>query len=203
MSTRDERGFTLLELVIALAIVGALLVIAFGGMRVALASWRQGDDRAEVHQHLRSVATTVGRALGAAYPYRAARSQAPEPAVLFNGSADSVEFVTQTPPFPPTAPIAFTAVVLSLETGGDPGLVVRQRSLPNQEPFKEATVVLRDPGVTRLAFEYLGDTGWTDTWDGQDARTMPRAVKVTIGVTLHGQTQTLPMTIALRLAPPR
>src|SRR5207244_1451485 len=44
--TRGPRGFTLLEVLIALAIVGALLVIALGGMRVALGAWRQGEDRA-------------------------------------------------------------------------------------------------------------------------------------------------------------
>jgi prepilin-type N-terminal cleavage/methylation domain-containing protein len=43
--TRDQRGFTLLELLLALAIVGALVVIAFSGVRIALASWRQGEDR--------------------------------------------------------------------------------------------------------------------------------------------------------------
>ena len=32
----DRRGFTLVELLIALAIVGALLAIAFGGLRVAV-----------------------------------------------------------------------------------------------------------------------------------------------------------------------
>ena len=38
MSSKGARGFTLLELVLALAIVGALLVIMFGGLRVALAA---------------------------------------------------------------------------------------------------------------------------------------------------------------------
>ena len=40
---RDQRGFTLIELLMALAIVGALVVIAFGGVRIALGSWRQGE----------------------------------------------------------------------------------------------------------------------------------------------------------------
>ena len=58
---RDQRGFTLLELLLALAIVGALVVIAFGGVRIALASWRQGEERAEAYQHLRGVALTLAR----------------------------------------------------------------------------------------------------------------------------------------------
>ena len=68
---RDARGFTLLELLIALTIVGALLVIAFGGMRVALAAWRKGEDRAEAHQHVRSIALVLARSISATYPYTA------------------------------------------------------------------------------------------------------------------------------------
>ena len=45
-------GFTLLELLIALAIVGALLAIAFGGLRMAISAWTRGDDRAEHAQVL-------------------------------------------------------------------------------------------------------------------------------------------------------
>ena len=46
---------------------------------IGLAAWRQGEDRAEVHQHARGLAVTVTRALGAMYPYQAPRETAPEP----------------------------------------------------------------------------------------------------------------------------
>ena len=77
-AVRRARGFTLVELLLALAIVGLLLTIAFGGLRVATAAWTRGEDRAEAHQHVRAIAFTMARALGAAYPYRAAKGEAPE-----------------------------------------------------------------------------------------------------------------------------
>ncbi len=80
----------------------------FGGLRVAVTSWQRGEDRAEAHQHVRSVALTLARAVSATYPYRASRSLAPEPVVLFSGTEKRVEFVTQTAPFPFAIPIAFT-----------------------------------------------------------------------------------------------
>lgn len=201
---RGERGFTLVEVIIALAIVGALLVIAFGGLRVATSSWRQGEDRAEAHQHLRSIALILARAMSGAYPYRASRALAPEPVVLFAGTEQRVEFVTQTTPFPAAIPIAFTAVVFSVDESGEPGLVVRQRALPNREPFSEATIVFRDPSVTALRLSYLDESGWKDSWDGAEAKATPRAVRITVATRLNGRAEELPpFTVSLLTAPPQ
>jgi prepilin-type N-terminal cleavage/methylation domain-containing protein len=199
-----DRGFTLVELLIALAIVGALLAIAFGGLRVAVASWQQGENRAEAHQHVRSVALILARAVSATHPYRASRGLAPEPVVLFAGTEQRVEFVTQAAPFPASIPIAFTAVVFALDDGGEPGLVVRQRALPNREPFSEATIIYRDPSVTALKFAYLDEGGWRDTWDGAEAKATPRAVRITLATSLNGRTEELPpLTVSLRTVAPQ
>jgi general secretion pathway protein J len=200
--TRAQRGFTLLELLIALALVATLLVIAFGGLRVALASWRRGEDRAEAQQHVRGVALALARTIGASYPYRGDRGVAPESALLFFGTETRLELVTQSPPFPFPAPIAFTAVVMALgESEERSGLVVRQRPLPNRNPFVDAVQVFHDPSVTSLAFQYLDAGGsWVDEWDGGRDNVLPRAVRVTVGTTLNGQAQTLPpLTVSLRL----
>lgn len=197
---RHSRGFTLLELLIALAIVGLLLTIAFSGMRVAMAAWTRGEDRAEAHQHVRALAFTMTRALGAAYPYRAAKSDTPEVVMLFTGAEQKLEFVTQAPPLPLQAPVAFTAVAISLESGEEKGLVVRERALPNWDPFTKGEIVMRDPAVTSLALKFQNADGdWVDTWDGQEAKAIPRGVQLTLGATLNGRTVTLPpMTVTIR-----
>ena len=196
---RAQRGFTLLELLIALSLVATLLVIAFGGLRVAFDSWRRGGDRAETQQHVRGVALVLARTIGAAYPYRGDRGLVPESSLLFFGTETRLEFVTQSAPFPFPAPIAFTAVVIALDEGGErAGLVVRQRPLPNRNPFEDAVPVFHDASVTSLTFQYLDQSGsWLDQWDGGQAP--PRAVRVTVGTTLGGRTQTLPpLTVSLR-----
>jgi prepilin-type N-terminal cleavage/methylation domain-containing protein len=197
---RRARGFTLVELLIALGIVGLLLTIAFTGLRVAMAAWARGEDRAEAHQHVRAIAFTMARALGAAYPYRGAKGEAPEVIMLFNGAEQKLEFVTQAPPLPLQVPVAFTAVVISLESGEEQGLVVRERALPNRDPFTKGDIVMRDPAVTSLAFKFQNDDGeWVDTWDGQDLRAIPRGVSLTVGTTLNGRAQALPpITVTLR-----
>jgi len=201
---RDVRGFTLLELIIALAIVGALLAIAFGGLRVALAAWTQGEDRADAHQHLRGVSAVLGRAVGAAYPYRASAGLSPEPVLLFRGTEQRLELVTQAAPFPPGIPVAFSAVGIGLESVAEgPALVVRQRILPNQDPFTEAPVMLRDAEISRLEFRYLNMTGtWQETWDGEAESGLPRAVRITVATRGGRGETTLALTVTLRTGMP-
>ncbi len=193
-------GFTLLELVIALAIVGALLAVAFGGLRVAVAAWTRGEERAEVHQHLRSVAFVLARTVSAAYPYRAPAGLSPEPVLLFRGTASRLELVTQVPPLPAAVPAAFTAVVVAIEGDERPQLVLRQRVLPNRDPFSRAEVVLADPGIQGLELRYLDESGtWQETWDAENQEGMPRAVRIALrAVPAAGGAALPPLTIALR-----
>jgi general secretion pathway protein J len=190
-------GFTLVELIIALAIVATLLVTAFGGLRVVLAAVQRGEARIEAHQHVRSLTTLLTRAVGAAYPYRGPLGEARELRLLFRGEASTLEFVSQAPPFPLAATIAFTAVALSRVEGE--GLVIRERALPNHDPFKDAIVVLRDPTVTSLSFRYLDDTnGWQTAWEDDDSP--PSAIEITVGMIVDGRAETLPpMIVPMRI----
>jgi hypothetical protein len=143
----------------------------------------------------------LARAVGGSYPYRASRGLAPQPEVLFAGTAKRLEFVTLAPPFPLAAPIAFTAVVIALEEGERAGLVVRERPLPNRDPFTEAAVVFHDPTVTALELRYMDDGGqWQDAWDGAGLKALPRAVRLTVSL---GEGRPLPaLTVAVRTPAP-
>ncbi len=196
----QPTGFTLVELLIALAIVGALLVIAFGGLRVVLAATQRGAERVEVHQHQRSLATILTRSVSATFPYKGPMGENPESRLLFQGTDSKLEFVTQAPPFPLAAPVAFTAVVLEYVEGE--GLVIKERALPNWNPFTDATVVLRDRAVTSLAFRYMDQSGsWQPTWE--DDNSTPIAIETTVGLVLDGrQTPLPPLVVALKVTPP-
>jgi hypothetical protein len=149
---------------------------------------------------VRALAFTLGRALGAAYPYRGAKGDMPENVLLFTGAEQRLEFVTQAPPLPLQAPVAFTAVVIALDEDGEKGLVVRERALPNRDPFTKGEIVLRDPAVTSLAFKFQNEEGeWVDAWDGQEQRIMPRGVQLRLGATLGGRAEAMPpITVTLR-----
>jgi general secretion pathway protein J len=177
--SRRARGFTLLELMLALSIVAAVLIILFGGLRVGLAAWRRGDERAARLDHARSVVLLLERALSGTFPYRPALEEGQEAQILFAGQPDRLTFVTLTPPLPAADAAAFTVVSLA----GDPaGLTLRQQSMPNRLDLDRLAPVLVDSETIAVRFRYLGKEpeAWQAEWDMTQEETLPRAVEITL-----------------------
>src|SRR4029450_7697908 len=70
MTRHHDRGFTLIEILLALGIGAVLLVSVFGAVRAGLAAWGRGEARAAALEHSRSLAQVLGRAVAGTYPYR-------------------------------------------------------------------------------------------------------------------------------------
>ena len=205
MSRRGERGFTLLELVLALSIVAVMLVVLFGGLRVSLRAWARGEEQAESLQHGRGLNQLVEGALAGAYPFQGKLDQNATPQLFFVGEAERLSFVTVSPPIVLPTPVAFTAVTLSTEGGSNPGLTIREKALPNFEPFEEVQPSLVDPSVTGIRFRYLrgSDGAWEDTWDVTQEQSLPRAIEVTLIARVNGRSQEQPaVTIPIRVTTP-
>jgi prepilin-type N-terminal cleavage/methylation domain-containing protein len=205
MRRTGERGFTLIEVVLALAILATMLTVLFGGLRVSLRAWARGEERAETLQHSRGLSQLIEQALAGTYTYQGQMDQNSQPQLLFAGAADRMSFVTVSPPMPFSVPIIFTAVTLSVSQGSSPGLTVREKALPNFDPFEEVAPSLVDPSVTAMRFRYLrgADGSWTDTWDVTEEQALPQAVEVTLTATVNGQTQEEPpLTVPIRVTTP-
>ena len=70
---RDKHritGFTLLELLIAMSLLGFILVLLFGGMRLGARSWDAGEKRAENATHLALLQGFLRRELSQVTPFR-------------------------------------------------------------------------------------------------------------------------------------
>jgi general secretion pathway protein J len=195
------RGFTLLEVILALSIAAAMLVITFGGLRVGLAAWQRGAHRAADIDHTRSLALLLERALEGAFPYRIDPDDGQGPRILFEGQPDRLTLVTASPPFPVAASIAFTAVSLSREAGG---LSVRQQPLPNQLALDALDPVLVDAETTAVRFRYLGEKpeAWQDRWDVSKEKTLPRAVEITLVTGTGGRLIPQTLTVPIRATAP-
>jgi general secretion pathway protein J len=184
-----KRGFTLLEVLLALSIVAALMVIVSGGLRIGLTAWQRGEARSAKLDRDRSLVVLLEGALAGAFPYRVTPGEAEQPRLLFDGQPDRLTFATLSPPLPTAAPAAFAVVSLASDAGG---LTLRQQILPSPVSLDRVEPMLIDARTSALRFRYLGDEpeSWEDVWDLTKEDSLPRAVEITL-VTGTGPRSTL------------
>jgi prepilin-type N-terminal cleavage/methylation domain-containing protein len=175
---RGGHGFTLVELLLAIGIAGAVLMITLGGVRAGLAAWHRSEARTARLDHARGVALLLERAIEGAFPYRITPERAQEPRVLFEGRADRLTLATLSPPLPGPGPIAFTAVSVAGESAG---LTLRQQVLPDRLALERRAPALVDPRTRAVRFRYLGEEpgAWRDAWDMAQEEALPRVVEIT------------------------
>ena len=174
-----QRGFTLLELMLAMSIVAALMVILSGGFRIGLAAWQRGEERTARLDRDRSLVVLLQGALAGAFPYRVAFEDGEQPRLLFEGLPDRLIFVTVSPPLPSGAPAAFSVVGLAADPAG---LTLRQQILPSPVLLDRMEPILIDTRTSALHFRYLGQEpdSWEDVWDPSRDDALPRAVEITL-----------------------
>ena len=85
-------GFTLLELLVAITLMGLVLVALYGGLRVGMNSWESGETRAEAVNRQRSVQEFLRRQLAQSVTVHVANERG-ERLVRFAGQANAIEFV--------------------------------------------------------------------------------------------------------------
>ncbi len=188
----EARGFTLVEVVLAMSTLAVVALLATAALRVSMRAWEAGERRAELQQETRAVAELVGQALAEAYPYRDQAALGTERPVLFEGEPDEVRFVTTAPPLFLDAPEApFHAVVLRRGEGSE--LRIVERLVPAETPFAPDRGILLSGAVTRLHLEYRDEAGeWRERWDGRTAGGLPTAVRVALTIGAGARAHELP-----------
>jgi len=177
-----ECGFTLIETLVALALMGLVLSALANLTAQWLPNWNRGLERIQRSELIGIALQRIGADLAAA-EYVSANRDARRP--LFDGSELSVTFV-RTALGPNVGP--GLDVVRVGETSDRGGLVtVRSRapfrplplasSLSEQIHFGEPVLLLRAP--FRLSFAYAGpDQVWTSSWHDSDK--LPATIKLTV-----------------------
>ncbi len=184
-----KRGFTLLELMLSLAIMGVVLLIIFGALRVGTRAWEKGEKDVAVHQRQRAVLGLLNQQIASACLYEIKMG---DDVFYFKGSEGTMEFVSRSP----IVPGALTGVVFVkyMIQGGD-GDGKKQLKLYEKDAgfLKEDLESQRDEdlftlisGIEDLQFEYLkgnddgGETDWQTSWDPSEKAGFPLAVKIVL-----------------------
>jgi general secretion pathway protein J len=177
-----EGGFTLIETIVALALMGLVLAALANITAQWLPNWNRGVDRIQRSEVLGIALQRIGADLAAA-EYVPANRDSRHP--LFDGSELSVMFVRTS--LGPSAGPGLDVVRLGETTDRKEFVIVRSRarftplppdsSLSEQIHFGDPVVLLRKP--FRLSFAYAGpDRIWKTTWRGADK--LPAKIKLTV-----------------------
>lgn len=180
-SHRGERGFTLVEALIATALMGIILVAIATVTAQWLPNWNRGMGNVQRDDALALGLERLVADLTAA-EFIAAGREFPNP--VFDGSELSVTFVRSA--LGPNTRSGLELVRIG-EIGSERGpVVVRSRAryapvtadtVNDQVNFTDPVVLVRAP--YRVSFSYAGrDRVWRNTWRG--AAELPRAIRVQV-----------------------
>jgi len=185
-----KRGFTLLELMLSLAIMGVVLLIIFGALRIGTRAWEKGEKDVAVHQRQRAVLDLLSRQIASACIYEIKMG---DDAFYFKGSEGTMEFVSRSP----IVPGALTGVVFvkyMIQEGDGDGKkqlklyekdagFLKEEDLESQEEEDLFTLI---SGIQDLQFEYLkggedkSETDWQASWDSSEEKGLPLAIKIVL-----------------------
>lgn len=177
-----ERGFTLIETIVALALMGLLLSALASITAQWLPSWNRGLDRIQRSELIGIALERIGADLAAA-EFVAANRDTHKP--LFDGSELSVTFV-RTAVGPNAGPGLDVVRLGEIRDRGEFVTVRSQArftpladgvSLSEQVHLGSPVVLLRAP--YRLSFAYAGDDrNWKGVW--KDAEKLPAMIRLTV-----------------------
>lgn len=185
---RRQTGFTLLELVVAITLMGLVLVVLYSGLRLGLNGWDSGERRAEASNRLRSVQEFLRRQLAQSMTvYQTQANEKRKKIVVFAGEAAVVEFV---------APM-----LVHLGQGGlyrvrvetaDGQMRVRWRPyLPGDPTAGEERETVLLEGVSDVEWTYFGPERDEDQepprWHSEWANQERRPLLVRLNLTLRGE----------------
>ena len=183
-----QNGFTLLELLISFTIIGLILVIVFGSLRIGARAWEKGEKDVEMRQRERIVLDLVKRQIASIF-VRVVKEKDEQPFFL-KGDGESMEFISRIPMVPGNrAGLVYVKYVVGAGDGGKKRLMFSEKNTyiieKVMEDQAEDEFFELIPGAENIEFEYLRgpsedeeESVWQETWDPDSDKGVPVAVKI-------------------------
>jgi general secretion pathway protein J len=176
----NASGFTLVEMLVAIAFVGLLSVGIASAMGLGIRAWTVTDAVTEQLDATRSTQTALRQILSAIYPEWTGQNPSH---VDFSGTSDEMHFISQAPQalgFPGLARFSLSVV----EDTASSSLVLKARPDTRSATPSEVREVSLVSGAKRIEFSYYGagDTaptqGWQSQWKTRSDR--PRLIRIEV-----------------------
>ena len=197
---QKNKGFTLIELVIALTLSVVIVVILMAAMRLAYKSQAKGAERIEVDQKVRVMGDRISWLLRGANPFFIKKTPDRDQKLYFEGESDKIGFVTSSVDSYGKGPEDLAGLKWVSVFMDNEGLKMREKVFFLEDVFDDdgGKVYLLDPEVKKLEFEYYDipedeTTGdWVSEWDSDEKEYIPSAVKFKITFEHEGKTIEMP-----------
>jgi type II secretion system protein J len=191
-STRASRGFTLIELVLAMALVSMVAASLYAGMHIAIQAKRTAERAVAPVRSAAIAADLVSRDLECALPPTGVLAgpfsgSASGGTIAGGGEADMLDFYCvgeDCPPGQQTHPMqeGIRHVELAVRTDVDPPQLVRRidrNLLASAQQDPEEEILCR--GVRSFQVRYYDGTTWYNEWDSTaNNDSLPTAVQITL-----------------------
>jgi general secretion pathway protein J len=186
-----EHGFTLLELLAAITLLGLLMAVLFGGLRLGARVWETADARLDASTRIQIVQDFVRQRLAETLPLEALALEAAQGsdfAPLFQGTTQAVRFAGLMPANLGAGLYLMDLVLLaSGEADGSGNLVLRWRpfdlydqTVAEVEPEERVLV----ENIEGLELAYFGTNNpeqppeWREGWERQPE--LPRLIRIRV-----------------------
>jgi len=182
------RGFTLIELTVALVLLALLSAVLFGSLGLAGTSVERGEAKADATSGMRLAQAFLRANLEEQHPLRMRKIN--EFPLLFSGDRDELRYAASLPPRVASGGIWFYRLAVLRDDARAP--LVLERSLPDLNSLQapemrepERSVLAQD--IASLKISYFGrDPGsndantptWRDRWE--DTQRLPLLIRIDI-----------------------
>lgn len=210
----NAPGFTLIEVIVALTILGFIILMVSGTFRLGLSSWEKGDSIKEDYQKIRMIFQMLSRQIKSAVPYKFKTEKAEGDYLAFEGKSYSLRFVSALA-IKAKRPEGFVYVVYQFKDEGEKKgrlVLYEQRALNRnffEDDLKEDSAVTLFEGVSQVRFEYYREAndeknqkeGWVEEWTAKEEKELPRALRVTVTYwNERGKEEATPITVLAPVA---
>jgi len=176
-----QAGFTLVELLVAVTLLGFLLAALFSGLSFGARVWERSDEQASHARDLQLVHRVLSDLLGRAFP--GVTEEDGELLYEFQGRSDRLRFVAFAPPYAGKGGLSKIELWVARSESRHQLRLARRTygALAGQSAREEDDALLIESDAP-LSFEYFGllkdrsDASWHDAWNG--AQAPPKLVRL-------------------------
>jgi general secretion pathway protein J len=178
----DDAGFTLVEVLVALALFSLLATLLFSNVRLGLSAWAHGRDHAESFEQSLIAQNFLRRMIGDAYPAFLVL-EGNHQRVDFDGAEERVSFIANAPSVAASAGrFRFSLFIERKNSQSDLVMTSIPELASQQNQVRTKTLLLADIGSVSIAYFGVSTSDqvprWYEHWAQRNE--LPKLVRVRV-----------------------